>query len=755
MTTTTEHAQLCPGCFTAKGNASICPQCGYDESLKRGPLVLPHRTLLHHGQYLIGKVLGKPGGFGITYLALDTKLETRVAIKEYLPRDLAGRDAGHATISAHSAEDGEFFRYGLTQFLQEARTLAQFDHANIVRVRNFFEENGTGYLVMDYYDGITLADYLAQQPQGKLPEKTAVGILMPILDGLREVHAKNILHRDIKPQNIYLTTANRPILLDFGAARQAMGERSRSLSVVLSEGYAPYEQYHRRGEQGPWTDIYACAAVLYHAVAGEAPPPATERMHKDELDIAALGVSAALAEALRLGLAVDHHKRPQRMAEFQALLLGEKANSQAAVEHKPVLADMPATATTGGRTNSSVEPAQGKKPSGLKKWWMPALALFFAIVVQAMFTKVLPKATGSLSQNARLMSIESSDLEGDKTHENQITLNALLRNRATYAQAFPNLELTLNDSQEKPVARRVFLPADYLPPSENEKIGFLPNRELKVKLHLNTADLMPTSYRLFLFYPKQEKEAETTLLPTILLATPENTHAPVAAGAEIKPDNVFKDCPICPEMVVIPSGSFEMGSNNGDADEKPVHRVTISRAFALGKTEITQDQWRVIMGSNPSRFANCGGNCPVEQVSWNDAKEFIQKLNAKTGKQYRLPSEAEWEYACYGGSQTEYCGGNDLDAVGWYGNNGRPGGNSNQTTHPVGQKQANGYGLYDMSGNVWEWMENKYDNEHDWLTRRGGSWEDIPQGVSASYRLIGGPASRGSSLGFRLARTLP
>jgi len=320
--TSAAYAELCPGCLTAKGTASICPHCGYDESLKRGPLVLPHRALLHQGQYLIGKVLGKPGGFGITYLALDTRLETRVAIKEYLPRDLAGRDGGHATISAHSAEDGEFFRYGLTQFLQEARTLAKFDHANIVRVRNFFEENGTGYLVMDYYDGITLADYLAQQPQGKLPEKTAIGILMPILDGLREVHAKNFLHRDIKPQNIYLTTGNRPILLDFGTARQAMGERSRSISVVLSEGYAPYEQYHRRGEQGPWTDIYACAAVLYHAVAGEAPPPATERVHKDELDIAALGVSASLGEALRLGLAVDHHKRPQRMTEFQALLLG-------------------------------------------------------------------------------------------------------------------------------------------------------------------------------------------------------------------------------------------------------------------------------------------------------------------------------------------------------------------------------------------------------------------------------------------------
>jgi len=337
MSTPASFATLCPGCFAEKASTSTCPHCGYDESKRRGPLVLPHRTLLNNGQYLIGKVLGKPGGFGITYLAFDTKLETKVAIKEYLPRDLAGRDGDRATISAHSADDAEHFRYGLTQFLQEARTLARFDHANIVRVRNFFEENGTGYLVMDYYDGITLADYLAQQPQGKLPEKTAVDILMPILDGLREVHAKNFLHRDIKPQNIYLTTGNRAILLDFGAARQAMSERSRSLSVVLSEGYAPYEQYHRRGEQGPWTDIYASAAVLYHAVAGEPPPPATERMSKDELNIETLGVSPSLSNALRLGLAVDHKNRPQTMVEFQALLLRAGAPQVLTGVVKPML----------------------------------------------------------------------------------------------------------------------------------------------------------------------------------------------------------------------------------------------------------------------------------------------------------------------------------------------------------------------------------------------------------------------------------
>ena len=376
----TAFAHICPGCFADKGSASACPNCGYDDNQKRGPLVLPHRTLLNNGQYLIGKVLGKPGGFGITYLAFDTKLETKVAIKEYLPRDLAGRDGDHATISAHSADDAEHFRYGLTQFLQEARTLARFDHANIVRVRNFFEENGTGYLVMDYYDGITLADYLAQQPQGKLPEQTAVDILMPILDGLREVHAQNFLHRDIKPQNIYLTTGNRAILLDFGAARQAMSERSRSLSVMVSEGYAPYEQYHRRGEQGPWTDIYASAAVLYHAVAGEPPPPATERISKDELNLGALGVSVSLANALRLGLAVDHKNRPQTMAAFQRMLIGSHLPSDLKVaEHESRLQEL----SNATKTINSIVPIREKKASHIVVLWalVPTVIILIALVL--------------------------------------------------------------------------------------------------------------------------------------------------------------------------------------------------------------------------------------------------------------------------------------------------------------------------------------------------------------------------------------
>lgn len=315
---------LCPGCFAVKGDVALCPNCGYDESERRTPLVLPHRTLLNN-QFLVGKVLGKPGGFGITYLGWDVKLETLVAIKEYLPRELASRDSNHMTVVAHSREDGDVFRFGLEQFLKEARILARFDHPNVIRTRGFFEQNGTGYLVMDYLQGVDLAEYAASQG-GRLGEPEAMGLMLQILDGLQEVHAKGVLHRDIKPQNIYRTTNGRPILLDFGAARQAMGERSQNLSVVLTPGFSPYEQYHRRGEQGPWTDIYAVAATFYYLLAGQCPPEATERVaHDDMLPVKqmVLNVSQQLSDALQVGMSIDATARPQDVFLFREMLMGQ------------------------------------------------------------------------------------------------------------------------------------------------------------------------------------------------------------------------------------------------------------------------------------------------------------------------------------------------------------------------------------------------------------------------------------------------
>jgi formylglycine-generating enzyme required for sulfatase activity/serine/threonine protein kinase len=363
---------LCMGCMANKGETVICTQCGYDEDKRRSPLVLPHRTILNM-QFLLGKVLGKPGGFGITYLGWDLRLETMVAIKEYLPRDLAGRDTDRASIAPHSEEDEKMFDFGLEQFIKEARTLAKFDHANIMRVRTFFEENGTAYLVMDYYDGMSLSEYLKEK-QGEMSWELAAETMMPILDGLREVHEKGFLHRDIKPQNIYLTKDGRPILLDFGAARFAMGERSRSLSAVLTPGYSPYEQYHRRGKQGAWTDIYACGATLYKMITGISPPEAIEREKTDELILIEKKVKEIpkhVSDAIIKAMATEPEDRFQDIRRFQQALLAER------VELEPATPPMPLSPSSIPEPESSPATKTEKKQQTGKK----LIAIMAAVLI--------------------------------------------------------------------------------------------------------------------------------------------------------------------------------------------------------------------------------------------------------------------------------------------------------------------------------------------------------------------------------------
>ena len=234
------------------------------------------------------------------------------------------------------------------------------------------------------------------------------------------------------------------------------------------------------------------------------------------------------------------------------------------------------------------------------------------------------------------------------------------------------------------------------------------------------------------------------------------------------PGKIFKDCPDCPEMVVIPAGSFEMGSDNAFEDEKPVHQVTLPQAFAMSKTEITQEQWKTIMGKTTGRFFSCGSTCPETQVSWNDAQEFIQKLNTRTGEKYRLPSEAEWEYACRAGTHQEYCGSNNVTSVAWADQSFYLQGETSGGSHSVAGKQPNAWGLYDMSGNVWEWVEDAYHKSYAgapvdgsaWngsgnaRVFRGGSWDEEPKFALAASR-FSESHSFGFNVGFRVARTLP
>jgi serine/threonine protein kinase len=285
-------------------------------------ILLPVGTVLR-GQYAVEGVLGKPGGFGVVYLARDTSLDAHVAVKEFFPRSLASRSPDGLTLRPNTPDDAAGLEAGRQRFLEEARMLARFQHPNVVRVRSFFEENGTAYLVMDYLDGLPLWQYLERQG-GKVHYETALGIAQPILSALTELHGAGILHRDIDPHNIYITRRGEVMLLDFGSAREATEEVTRGLSVVVKPGYAPYEQYGSRSKQGPWTDVYAVGATLYRLVTGVVPPPATERIAEDDLrPVRSLvpDVPASVARAIEHALAVQPQDRPQSAEAFEAELL--------------------------------------------------------------------------------------------------------------------------------------------------------------------------------------------------------------------------------------------------------------------------------------------------------------------------------------------------------------------------------------------------------------------------------------------------
>jgi len=275
-------------------------------------------------EYRIVEVLGV-GGFGITYLASDTHLEKDVAIKEYFPSGTVSRkaDTGAVTMAGPHVE-GEY-RAGLDRFLKEARTLASFSHPNIVRVLRFFQSNDTGYMVMDYERGTSLRGWLHKNPQPD--EETLLTLIAPLLDGIQKVHAAGFLHRDIKPDNVFIREDGSPVLIDFGSARQASSGVTKTMTAMVTPGYAPFEQYGAGAEQGPYTDIYAMGGVLVYAMTGRNPPDAITRMKNDrlgdELSSAALRYSPRVIDAVRHAMAVDEKARPQTVADWRPALLGE------------------------------------------------------------------------------------------------------------------------------------------------------------------------------------------------------------------------------------------------------------------------------------------------------------------------------------------------------------------------------------------------------------------------------------------------
>ena len=275
-------------------------------------------TVLLH-DYRIEDVLGS-GGFGITYRARDKRLDTTVAIKEYFPRLLAYRRDDQTVISRNDGANGDnLYAWGRSKFRQEADSLAQLQHSNIVGVNHMFEANNTSYMVLDYIDGGSMKDWLKQIK--RLPEQHELDALMaPLLSALNAMHGKGLLHRDIAPKNIMLAKPFKPVLIDFGAVRLLVAQHSQTVANMLTPGYAPCEQYSNRG-QGPWTDVYALAATFYDAINGSPPVDATERLVEDSNKPAAVigrgRYHPQFLAAIDWGLKPKPQDRPQTIEQWR------------------------------------------------------------------------------------------------------------------------------------------------------------------------------------------------------------------------------------------------------------------------------------------------------------------------------------------------------------------------------------------------------------------------------------------------------
>ena len=267
----------CLGCMEEyDSDYGLCPSCGYEPDTDVDSPIHMKPGVLLHGQYLIGRVLGF-GGFGVTYIGWDFKLQRKVAVKEYLPSEFATRLIGQTQVSVFGGNKEEQFSDGMGKFVEEAKRLAQFHSEDgIVHIYDSFSENNTAYIIMEYLEGETLQSYLERN--GKIPTEEAIAMLTPVLKSLETVHKTGIIHRDIAPDNIYLTKDGQVKLIDFGAARYATTTHSRSLSVIIKRGYSPEEQYRSNGNQGPHTDVYAIAAVLYRMITGVILPDSLERL---------------------------------------------------------------------------------------------------------------------------------------------------------------------------------------------------------------------------------------------------------------------------------------------------------------------------------------------------------------------------------------------------------------------------------------------------------------------------------------------
>ncbi len=669
---------------------------------------LPLGYQLH--EYMIDTVLGV-GNFGITYLAIDANLHREVAIKEYLPSAYALRKGNDVLVKSSKSEI--LFKWGLERFLDEARTLAHFKHHNIVQVLRFFQAHNTAYMVMEYEQGESLAQILKNQTSPP-SEEYLINLLNPLLQGLEVVHKGNFLHRDIKPENIFIRSDGSPVLLDFGAARHAISCKNENMTAIVTASFSPFEQYLSDGNQGPWTDIYALSAVMYYAMTGKRPVDAMKRVKKDTLvsvqEILQERYSKNLLESIDWGLVMDEKLRPQSIEEWRKSL---------------------------PRRDRRAEERRGRKKHRRRIFLFILLLLGMGLGYMGYLFWMQKNIKIQQDNELYTMAVQGNQEVDYDNYLQKCTLLGCLHQQKAILQ-LENLRhrRKQNDKQAYLYARQTHTEASYLD-------------------YLNECRQWGCLF------------AEKAITDLEALKTPQQR---VKKNAIIQhvPGEVWVEAITQMPFVWMPASAYEMGCGEWSgvckAHEKPLHKVFLD-GFWIAKYEVTQGQWTKIMGNNPSNFKK-GDNYPVESVSWYDAKKFIHKLEDLTQGKYHfsLPTEAQWEYACRsGGEQEQYAGGDDVKALAYYNQEWTAG-------HTiVGSKQENGLGVYDMSGNVWEWVEDTYSNnayessvhgkknplyqDHGKnRVYRGGGWFEYAGSQRCSARFDNDGNEKYYYIGFRIVR---
>jgi formylglycine-generating enzyme required for sulfatase activity len=714
--------------------------------------ILATDTILN-GRYRIVRML-KHGGMGAVYEAVDAALHSVVALKQTFATRETQRKA----------------------FAREARLLANLDHEAFPRVMDHFFDGDGQYLVMELIRGSDLEELLNLRempfPQDKVLEWADL-----LLDALEDIHSNvpPVIHRDIKPSNLILTKKGKLKLVDFGVAKGSAGHMAAHTSNPLSavgytELYASLEQAVRAngilGESlelvnepavtdivntptDQLCDIYSLAATLYHLLTDQDPVPAAKRalkVWKGQPDPQALAdaanpsVTAPVAAVLARGLAVDRSDRYPSAREMRRALR-EAVNAPAI----PPGSTAPSDDLIGARARREAEAGRRAEEET-------------HLQTEARLRREAEERERGENEEAERQSQEAEAVDSP-SGEHALLIPPPQGDRpALVARTTPRAGTTTTPTPNRPEPAT---PARIRRQTNLNPINFKRFGGLAAGLAL----VLLATFGLYSWHPwrrSQSIENAASKSPDAAPGRPASAPTPTSpAPAPVA--GTLAQSPLGMKFAYVPAGSFSMGSPKSEigsySDERPQHNVTISQGFYLGQYEVTQAEWQAVMGTNPSNFSRCGGNCPVERVSWGDVQQFLAKLNARNdGWKYSLPTEAEWEYAARSAVPESFA--RNLAAVAWYI------ANSGGHTHPVGQKQPNVLGLYDMHGNVWEWCQDWYDKDYyasspstdpqgpasgQFRVLRGGSWDCLARCARTAIRYVGAlPKDHDFKFGFRV-----